>query len=72
MHRKDLRLILDAALDRLTPTIRASFVLFAEAGMSYKEIAQALDVPIGTVMSRIHAARPKLQAYLDGHNLERI
>src|SRR5512135_2215177 len=51
LHRKDLRQILGAALDCLSPTIRAPFVLFAEAGMSYKEIAEALDVPIGTVMS---------------------
>jgi RNA polymerase sigma-70 factor (ECF subfamily) len=72
LHRKDLRQILDAALDRLSPTIRAPFVLFAEAGMSYKEIAEALEVPIGTVMSRIHAARQKLQTYLEGSDLERI
>src|SRR4051812_7326256 len=62
LHRKDLRRIIEAALDRLTAKIRAPFVLFAEAGMSYEEIAEALEIPIGTVMSRIHAARQKLQA----------
>jgi RNA polymerase sigma-70 factor (ECF subfamily) len=62
MHQQDLRRALDQALGRLTPTIRTTFVLFADLGLSYKEIAEAQSVPIGTVMSRIHAARAKLQA----------
>jgi RNA polymerase sigma-70 factor (ECF subfamily) len=69
MHQQDLRRALDRALSRLTPTIRTTFVLFAEAGMSYKEIAEAQTVPIGTVMSRIHAAREKLQTDLDWDRL---
>jgi RNA polymerase sigma-70 factor (ECF subfamily) len=64
LQGEDLRQILNAALDRLSPKIRATFVLFAEAGMSYQEIADAQKVPIGTVMSRLHFARQKLQAYL--------
>jgi RNA polymerase sigma-70 factor (ECF subfamily) len=69
MHRQDLRRALNQALDRLSPTLRTTFVLFAEAGLSYKEIADTQDVPIGTVMSRIHAAREKLQADLDWNQL---
>jgi RNA polymerase sigma-70 factor, ECF subfamily len=69
MHQQDLRHALDQALNRLTPTIRTTFVLFAELGMSYKEIAETQNVPIGTVMSRIHAAREKLQADLDWDRL---
>ncbi len=69
LYQQDLRRALDQALGRLTPTIRSTFVLFAEAGMSYKEIAEAQCVPIGTVMSRIHAARVKLQADLDWDRL---
>ena len=49
---------------RLSPSTRATFVLFAEAGLSYKEIAETLKIPIGTVMSRLHYARDKLQAML--------
>ena len=64
LHREDLKKTLYAALDRLSPTLRVTFVLFAEAGMSYKEIAATLDIPDGTVMSRIHQARQKLQSYL--------
>lgn len=66
MHRDDLRKLLYAALDRLSPKLRATFVLFAEAELSYNEIAEALEIPIGTVMSRLHQARQKLQSLLDG------
>jgi RNA polymerase sigma-70 factor (ECF subfamily) len=60
----DLRMELDAALARLSPSLRSAFVLFAESELSYKEIAEIQGVPVGTVMSRIHAARQKLQSYL--------
>ncbi|MDG3007408.1 RNA polymerase sigma factor [Paludisphaera mucosa] len=70
LQRQDLRRTLDEALGRLSPTLRATFVMFAEAGLSYKEIAEAQDVPIGTVMSRINAARRKLQEMLDWDRLK--
>ena len=70
LHQEDLRRELDQALNRLTPTIRSTFVLFAELGLSYKEIAETQKLPIGTVMSRIHAARIKLQDGLDWDKLK--
>ncbi|MGE3820993.1 MAG: RNA polymerase sigma factor [Isosphaeraceae bacterium] len=69
LHREDLRRILDAALDRLSLPVRTTFVLFAEAGLSYKEIAESQGVPIGTVMSRLHYARQKLQSVIDVNHL---
>jgi RNA polymerase sigma-70 factor (ECF subfamily) len=69
LHQADLRLALERALGHLTPTLRTTFILFAELGLSYKEIAETQNVPIGTVMSRIHAAREKLQAALDWDKL---
>jgi len=69
LYREDLRRILDDALDRLSPKLRPAFILFAEGGLSYDEIAAALEIPLGTVMSRIFAARRKLQATID---LDRI
>jgi RNA polymerase sigma-70 factor (ECF subfamily) len=70
MHQEDLRRALDTALGRLSPKIRTTFILFAELGLSYKEIAETQQVPIGTVMSRINAARTKLQEALDWDRLK--
>jgi len=70
LEREDLRKTLDAALDRLGPEKRATFVLYAEAGLSYKEIAECQRVPLGTVMSRISDARRKLQAILEGFDAD--
>ena len=66
LHREDLRKALNVALDRLSPQTRATFVLFAEAGLSYKDIAALQEMPVGTVMSRLHYARQKLQTFLEG------
>jgi RNA polymerase sigma-70 factor (ECF subfamily) len=64
LQGEDLRRILDSAMARLSPRLRATFVLFAEAGLSYREIADLQNVPMGTVMSRLNAARRKLQSFL--------
>lgn len=52
--------LLDRALEDLPPDQRAVFVLRAVEEMSYKEIAEALDLSPGTVMSRLFRAREKL------------
>jgi RNA polymerase sigma-70 factor (ECF subfamily) len=51
---------LDRALASLPPDQRAVFVLRAVEELSYREIAAALGVQIGTVMSRLHRARARL------------
>src|SRR5277367_5593539 len=48
------------ALDELTEEFREVIVMRDIEGLSYKEIADAADVPIGTVMSRLARARGKL------------
>jgi RNA polymerase sigma factor (sigma-70 family) len=45
------------ALRRLPPQFRAAVVLCDVVGLSYDEIGAALDVPVGTVRSRIHRGR---------------
>ncbi|MGH2348475.1 MAG: sigma-70 family RNA polymerase sigma factor [bacterium] len=52
------------ALDELPETFRAVVVLADIEGFSYKEIAEILDIPIGTVMSRLHRGRRQLQVKL--------
>lgn len=64
LERADLHRHVHDALDRLNPKIRATVVLCYEAGLSYKEIAEVQEVPIGTVMSRLNFAKQKLQLYL--------
>lgn len=66
LRRKDLEAKLAGALDKLPAENRTAFILFAEGGCSYKEIAAIQNTPTGTVMSRIFYARRKLQAYLEG------
>lgn len=54
------RLTLDAALATLRPEFRAAVVLRDVGGLDYAEIAQALDIPPGTVRSRIARGRAAL------------
>lgn len=56
-----------AALDRLPKEYQTVMLLWAVEEFSYKEIASALDVPIGTVMSRLHRARQRLAEDLRGY-----
>jgi RNA polymerase sigma-70 factor (ECF subfamily) len=72
LRQQDLRFALERALNHLSPTIRTTFVLFAELDLSYKEISDIQNIAIGTVMSRIHAAREKLQAELDWDKLNEL
>jgi RNA polymerase sigma-70 factor, ECF subfamily len=56
---------LKEAMAGLSAEQRAVFVLRAVEGLSYKEIAEALDISAGTVMSRLFRARERLVAALD-------
>lgn len=53
------------ALDQLKPDQKAILVMCDLQGLSYQEIAEALNIPFGTVQSRIFYARRKLREYLD-------
>jgi RNA polymerase sigma-70 factor (ECF subfamily) len=53
-----------AAIEALPETFRMAVLLADVEGFSYKEIAEITDVPIGTVMSRIHRGRKALQKAL--------
>ncbi|MCC6419428.1 MAG: sigma-70 family RNA polymerase sigma factor [Gemmataceae bacterium] len=64
LERDDLRRQLDRALAALPEAQRRTFVLHAEAELSYREVAAVLGISIGTVMSRLYYARQKLRAHL--------
>ena len=53
-----------AALDSLPVKARTIIMLSDVEGLSYKEIAEVLNCPIGTVMSRLHNARKRLRSLL--------
>jgi len=54
-----------AAIEQLTPEHRAAILLREVEGLSYQEISRVMGVAKGTVMSRLHYARKKLQALLE-------
>jgi RNA polymerase sigma-70 factor (ECF subfamily) len=64
LMRKELLEHLARAVERLPPAARETLVLREVEGLSYAEIAAALQIPKGTVMSRLHYARKQLQRWL--------
>ena len=64
---KEARGVLEEAVGRLPAEQRAVFVLRTFEDLSYKEIAEALDLSVGTVMSRLSRAREKLRGALAGY-----
>lgn len=54
------------ALSRLSVEHREILMLVAVEQMKYEEIGSTLDIPVGTVMSRLSRARERLRQHLDG------
>ncbi len=68
VRRVEARLALDEvrrAVDRLPPDQRTALLLVTVDGLSYKEAAEVVQVPVGTIMSRLARARIALQQQLD-------
>ena len=63
--RVELQRVLDA-IARLPPEQRAVMALVCVESCSYKEAAEALQIPVGTVMSRLARARLRLHELLGG------
>lgn len=59
--------LLKQALENLPVEFREVMILRELEGLSYKEIAHVIDIPLGTVMSRLARARKRLQHELTDH-----
>jgi len=59
-NRQDLL----ASVNRLAPEFREVLWLVVVEGFAYREAAQILDIPMGTVMSRLYRARRELRRFL--------
>ena len=57
---------LDRALGHISPEQREVVLLVALEDMTYAEVARALGIPIGTVMSRLSRGRERLKRLMDG------
>lgn len=70
LGRKELAAKIRMAIDDLPPYHKAVILMREVEGMSYSDMAQTLKVSKGTIMSRLHHARQKLQrslgSYLEG------
>jgi len=64
MRRREIALRIQTALDALPPYHRGVILMREVEGMSYEEMAQAMGVSKGTIMSRLFHARQKLQKAL--------
>jgi RNA polymerase sigma-70 factor (ECF subfamily) len=62
--RREQRDLAERALNRLEVAKRATFVMFELESLSCLEIADLMNVPVGTVYSRLHSARRQLEKHL--------
>jgi len=67
-RREDLH----SALERLPPEFREVIILYEIEGLSYKEMALSLGVPVGTVMSRLSRARRRLREEFEQAKTRRV
>jgi len=63
-QREQLAAAVSSAVERLSPALRAVFVLRVDQELSYSEIAESLHIAIGTVMSRLNRARQRIREEL--------
>jgi RNA polymerase sigma-70 factor (ECF subfamily) len=62
--RNELKDKINSSIDQLPPPFKAVFILKVYEELSYEEIAQTLNISVGTVMSRLFRARERLQRSL--------
>jgi RNA polymerase sigma-70 factor (ECF subfamily) len=68
LEREERRERVRAGVAALPDHLRSTLLLAYYQGMKYREIAEVLDIPVGTVKSRLHAAIAKLQEAWQQHS----
>jgi RNA polymerase sigma-70 factor (ECF subfamily) len=63
-HRRDMAEALEQALESLRPAYREVVVLRFQEGLTYEEIAEITDLPLGTVKTHLHRARHAMALHL--------
>jgi len=73
-ERREQREIVALAIEALPDDARETLILREVEGLSYQEIADAMGIPKGTVMSRLHHARRRVREVLQeaGHSLQSL
>jgi RNA polymerase sigma-70 factor (ECF subfamily) len=64
-EQRQLQELVHEAIGRLSEDFRAVIVLYDIRGLSYQEISDALDIPLGTVKSRLNRARSALREEME-------
>jgi RNA polymerase sigma-70 factor (ECF subfamily) len=64
LEAKEIGTAIERAIGRLRPEYRSCILLRHVEGRAYEEIAEMLDLPLGTVKTYIHRARNELRTYL--------
>ena len=72
VERAELRAVIAEAIAELPEDARRTIELREIDGLTYREISEALGIPKGTVMSRLHYARRKLQEALASAGAEAL
>jgi RNA polymerase sigma-70 factor (ECF subfamily) len=72
LQDKERSLIVERLLTHMSEKRRVAFVLFEIEGYSGEEIAEILDVPLGTVWTRLHHARKEFFALLAQFESRRV
>jgi RNA polymerase sigma-70 factor (ECF subfamily) len=70
VENRELGSAIERAIGRLRPEYRACILLRHVEGYAYEEIAETLDLPLGTVKTYIHRARNELRGYLEDRRAE--
>lgn len=68
LERRERHSAIEKAVKRLCPEQREAFTMFQIEEMSYVDIAKVLEIPIGTIKSRLHRARFQLRRSLVPHD----